>query len=396
MSSNTEQTFYADAVLFDMDGTLTDSIAAVEAAWGKVATDIGQDPAYVIAATHGKRAVDNLAQFKPHIKEHEMDREVQAFEESILYFADAYTKHGPGSLQNSPVNSGATTPALSPSSSNPASRNSSRASSFVGTLAQLAPFRRPSFLHRVSSLLTMSPSIREADSEALENPISEESEEVSEDWKATLQKKHQFEAWQLEAAAVDRSVRILPGVKRVMDSIPKGRYAVATSGAKTYAYGCMTRVGITPPEVTITADDKRLKAGKPAPDPFLLAAKELGFDAKRCVVFEDSPSGIRAGVASGATVIAVCTSHERAKIENCGAHFIVDNMEQIEITPEGEGENLRLKFTIKPKAADAHAHAQEQEQEEKPVALPQAQTKQQSSHPLAAPPITATQPIMAQ
>ncbi|TFK82294.1 HAD-like protein, partial [Polyporus arcularius HHB13444] len=110
------------------------------------------------------------------------------------------------------------------------------------------------------------------------------------------------------------------------------------------AYGCMTRVGITPPEVTITADDKRLKAGKPAPDPFLLAAKELGFDCKRCVVFEDSPSGIKAGVASGATVIAVCTSHERSKIENCGAHYIVDTMEQVRVTPEGD----RLRFEILP------------------------------------------------
>ena len=108
-------------------------------------------------------------------------------------------------------------------------------------------------------------------------------------------------------------------------------YFLTGSHANEYpsAYGCMTRVGITPPEVTITADDKRLKAGKPAPDPFLLAAKELGFDAKKCVVFEDSPSGIRAGVASGATVIAVCTSHERAKIENCGAHFLVENMEKV-------------------------------------------------------------------
>ncbi len=108
------------------------------------------------------------------------------------------------------------------------------------------------------------------------------------------------------------------------------------------AYGCMTRVGIVPPAVTITADDKRLKAGKPAPDPFLLAAKELGYDATRCVVFEDSPSGIRAGVASGATVIAVCTSHERSKIENCGAHFIVDTMEQVRVVVEGG----QLKFVI--------------------------------------------------
>lgn len=104
----------------------------------------------------------------------------------------------------------------------------------------------------------------------------------------------------------------------------------------------MTRVGITPPKVTITADDKRLKAGKPAPDPFLLAAKELGYDARDCVVFEDSPSGIRAGVASGAIVIAVCTSHERSKIEGCGADFIVDTMEQVQVVVEGG----RLKFVV--------------------------------------------------
>ena len=46
--------------------------------------------------------------------------------------------------------------------------------------------------------------------------------------------KDALQAWQLEAAAVDRSVRILPGVKRMISSIPQGRYAVATSGAKTY------------------------------------------------------------------------------------------------------------------------------------------------------------------
>ena len=107
----------------------------------------------------------------------------------------------------------------------------------------------------------------------------------------------------------------------------------------------MKRVGIVPPPVTITADDKRLKAGKPAPDPFLLAADCLGYDAKKCVVFEDSPSGIRAGVASGATVIAVCTSHERSQIENCGAHYIVDNMDFIDC--RFDDEKQRLEFSIR-------------------------------------------------
>jgi|SRR6266511_1683666 len=104
----------------------------------------------------------------------------------------------------------------------------------------------------------------------------------------------------------------------------------------------MNRVGITPPTVTITADDKRLKAGKPAPDPFLLAAECLGYDAARCVVFEDSPSGIRAGVASGAIVVAVCTSHDRSQIQDCGAHFIVENLESVLCEVEGG----LLKFTI--------------------------------------------------
>ena len=105
----------------------------------------------------------------------------------------------------------------------------------------------------------------------------------------------------------------------------------------------MERVSITPPSVTITADDRRLKAGKPAPDPFLLAAECLGFNAKRCVVFEDSPSGIKAGVASGATVIAVCTSHERSKIEGCGAHYIVEDMARVSCDVEEDG---RLRFTV--------------------------------------------------
>ncbi|KAJ7769114.1 HAD-like domain-containing protein [Mycena maculata] len=346
-TSPTHQTFYADAVLFDMDGTLTDSISAVEAAWGKVARDIGQDPTHVIAATHGKRAVDNLAMFKPTIKAHEMESAVTDFEETILYFADAYNKHGPGSRRNSRTNTPLDTPELTPAHSAPASR----ASSIVA-----AQTRRPSFASRLFRMLSMSavpedgPAVRIADNDVfIDESIVEEGEADDVPLQSGDDKleRHQFEAWQIEAQSIDRSVQILPGVKRLMNSIPAGRYAVATSGAKTYAHGCMTRVGITPPAVTITADDKRLKAGKPAPDPFLLAAECLGYSASNCVVFEDSPSGIRAGVASGALVIAVCTSHERSKIENCGAHFIVENMDYV--TCEVEDDKLKFMIRLKKK-----------------------------------------------
>ncbi|KAH8103221.1 HAD-like protein [Phellopilus nigrolimitatus] len=338
-------TFRADAVLFDMDGTLTDSIAAVEAAWGAVAVDLGLDPETVIAATHGKRAIDNLAFYRPEIKAHEMDAAVEAFEQSILDFADSYQKRAArrrrsgesseGFSEHAGSDSGESTPALSDTSASSQSGSLSTSTSTPSsTTDPTTDAQRPSFATRLSDMLAS------AIPEDSVHPVFDES---------TDEKRADADieaAWETEAEAVDRSICILPGVKDMIECIPDGRYAVATSGAKTYAYGAMTRVGITPPPVTITADDKRLKAGKPAPDPFLLAASCLGFDAKRCVVFEDSPSGIRAGVASGATVIAVCTSHERSKIEGCGAHFLVEDMRKVRCKTEGEGAGMQLVFTV--------------------------------------------------
>jgi HAD superfamily hydrolase (TIGR01509 family) len=283
---------------------------------------------------------------KPDIEEHEMDAEVAAFEQSILFYADAYHKYGPDSRSYKPLNtpsSGTSTPALTSSgssatSSSPASRqpSPSRQPSSMGAVGSV----RPSLVSRLSEMLVVTAlELEEKGSRSLT-----EEERGKEESKISLDNEPQ--AWELEAATVDRSVKILPGVRRMLSSIPKDRYAVATSGAKTYAYGCMTRVGINPPKVTITADDKRLAAGKPQPDPFLLAAKCLGFSAASCVVFEDSPSGIRAGVASGATVIAVCTSHQRAQLEDCGAHYIVEDMSKVECKVVGQGKDSKLRFTI--------------------------------------------------
>jgi HAD superfamily hydrolase (TIGR01509 family) len=49
----------------------------------------------------------------------------------------------------------------------------------------------------------------------------------------------------------------------------------------------------------ITGDHPDIKQGKPAPDIFLAAAKKLNVDPKKCIVFEDSPSGVQAGRAAG-------------------------------------------------------------------------------------------------
>ena len=56
----------------------------------------------------------------------------------------------------------------------------------------------------------------------------------------------------------------------------------------------------------VTSND--IKNGKPHPEPYLKGASVLGFSAAACVVVEDVPAGIRAGKASGASVIALRTT----------------------------------------------------------------------------------------
>jgi HAD superfamily hydrolase (TIGR01509 family) len=54
--------------------------------------------------------------------------------------------------------------------------------------------------------------------------------------------------------------------------------------------------------VRVLGDDPQLVAGKPAPDPFLLAAHRLGVKPKQCWAFEDSPAGARSAAAAGCQV----------------------------------------------------------------------------------------------
>ena len=66
--------------------------------------------------------------------------------------------------------------------------------------------------------------------------------------------------------------------------------------------------------------------GKPAPDLFLYAAKEMGYAPEHCAVIEDSIPGVIAGVAAGMTVFAYAGTQKPDTLSKAGAHFIFDDM----------------------------------------------------------------------
>lgn len=81
-------------------------------------------------------------------------------------------------------------------------------------------------------------------------------------------------------------------------------------------------------------------AGKPAPDTFLYAARELGASADRCVVLEDAVSGVRAGAAGGfGLVVGVDRGAGAEPLRQAGADVVVTDLDQLlpDGSTEGEG-----------------------------------------------------------
>ena len=110
----------------------------------------------------------------------------------------------------------------------------------------------------------------------------------------------------VEASDFDGVVPI-PGALSVLNWLPRDRWAIVTSGTRRLATGRIAAAGLPTPDQLITADD--VTVGKPDPAPYLLAAQRLGFEAKWCLVVEDAPAGVAAGLASGAMVLGLRTTH---------------------------------------------------------------------------------------
>ncbi|MFE2264599.1 HAD-IA family hydrolase [Streptomyces griseosporeus] len=115
-------------------------------------------------------------------------------------------------------------------------------------------------------------------------------------------------------------VELLPGTRAFLDALPAERWAVVTSATRRLAEARLDAVGILP-KTLIAADD--ITRGKPDPEPYLLAARRLGADPARCVVFEDAPAGLAAGRAAGMTTVALATTHP---VHELDADLVVDDL----------------------------------------------------------------------
>jgi len=137
----------------------------------------------------------------------------------------------------------------------------------------------------------------------------------------------------------------LPGARELLSSIPEDQWALVTSCARPLAEVRLKVAGLPMPRNIVTCDDVR--NGKPDPEPYIKGAALLGVAPAKCVVFEDSPAGIRAGKAAGSLVIATRTTSSDSELEEAGADWILPAYDNLSVIRSDHGSNsLRLLLNL--------------------------------------------------
>jgi len=149
------------------------------------------------------------------------------------------------------------------------------------------------------------------------------------------------EVYALEADEISRmdGMKTYAGVNELLSSLPPKQWAIVTSGSLRVASARLDYAKLPRPDIFITADD--IRAGKPAPDAYILAAQRLHVSPADCVVVEDAPAGVQAGKSAGMKVIGIASSHSKEELKR--ADVVVQQLADIQLQVTGNQIRLQIK-----------------------------------------------------
>ncbi len=131
----------------------------------------------------------------------------------------------------------------------------------------------------------------------------------------------------------ERHLTAVEGVSQAIESIPLPRCIASSSGLERLHY-TLNIARLLPFFEGRIYSAESVKRGKPFPDLFLYAAKQMAADPNQCLVIEDSLAGIEGGLSAGMTVIAFgggkhITPRMKNRLQESKAHFFFDRMSDL-------------------------------------------------------------------
>jgi HAD superfamily hydrolase (TIGR01509 family) len=107
------------------------------------------------------------------------------------------------------------------------------------------------------------------------------------------------------ALALECELQPMPGVEALLNSLPAAR-CVASNGHLERVRERLALTGLLRFFDPYVFSATQVAHGKPAPDLFLMAARQLGANPASCIVVEDSVIGVTAAIAAGMPVVGFC------------------------------------------------------------------------------------------
>ncbi len=148
-----------------------------------------------------------------------------------------------------------------------------------------------------------------------------------------------------EAEALDtelisdlHDVHLYPGALDLLARLDQARWAIVTSASARVVEAHIAHLHLPRPPVLVTAD--LIQTGKPSPEAYLLAARQLGVQPGECIVIEDAPVGVQAGKAAGMRVIAIASTHPRDALR--GADAVAADLGRLRIERSGSSIVVQL------------------------------------------------------
>ena len=132
-------------------------------------------------------------------------------------------------------------------------------------------------------------------------------------------------------AAFKTELRATPGIEQTLDALDAVGlpYCVASSGDHEKMNTTLGITGLLPRFAGRIFSVTQVAHGKPAPDIYLFAAAQMNAVPSSCAVVEDTPPGVRAGVAAGMTVFGFCAFTPAEKLRAAGAQQTFDDMQRL-------------------------------------------------------------------
>ncbi len=126
---------------------------------------------------------------------------------------------------------------------------------------------------------------------------------------AIVQHSQDKEALFRELIAPEFEARLTPGLREFLAANAERPIGLGTNAEQANADFALDTAGIRK-YFRVIVNGWMVPNAKPAPDVYLRVADELGLAPRNCIIFEDSFSGVSAGLAAGARVVGITSTHQ--------------------------------------------------------------------------------------